>query len=136
MLSAIWFVPVPATRLKAGALGVGAVPVGVEPPPPLLPVESVESIFLICKALKAPANPACIAGYAGNTVVIGDLDAVVNAFCTPSIPLIVALATATPLPTALSLPAISCISSLVLFLILTLAFSTDSSNFFFSFVIS
>ena len=64
----------------------------------VLPVGSVESIFLICRAENAPANPACIKGYAVNKVVIGDFDAVVNAFCTPSYPYIVACPTANALP--------------------------------------
>ena len=90
----IWLVPVPCTRLKLGA---------VRPPPPpptfplgfwLLPSDLVESILPIWTALKAPAKPACINGYAGNTDVIGLADAVVKAFCTPWNPDIVACATA------------------------------------------
>ena len=56
------------------------------PPPPVatlgvdLPLASVLLIFAICIALKAPAKPACINGYAGNSVVILLLLAVVNAF--------------------------------------------------------
>ena len=84
--SASWFVPDAPTTLNAGACAAD-----VPPPPPLptlgLLAENpdlfgfgVETILLICVALKAAANPACTIGYAGKKAVIGDFCAVVNAF--------------------------------------------------------
>ena len=123
--SAIWLEPLPATKLNDGA--DGAPP----PEPPFwalpLPVFGlVPNMFLTCTAVNAPAKPACINGYAGNAVVIGEALAVWKAFCTPWNPDIVACATATPLPKALSFSTNWPINAEVWFAMFNLAFSTFS----------
>ena len=66
-----------STFRTRGTISAAAPP---PPPPPPPPAGLPLNIFCICIAENAPANPACINGYAGITVVIGDLEAVVNAF--------------------------------------------------------